>query len=875
MENKKNKGVALIAVIVMIILFSSLIMVIVLAATMSIRRAYFYQDKLKALEIAENAIQDVFNWMNYRAYNTEYYPSWYAIGDIPNGPTKVYFNGLTFTSSPSKINAPYIPEKGECFLEFLDDNGENKDTITAIGKYRGKTAKISVNVRGVNGYDNPNHKNYALRLRDTLPFSSISINFEPSGANPSIPLPDKGEVFGDRGNGYKYGWDQDRTSYVYDRDILPNTYQQYDTLVIMSGAKWEIEVPNWYYQVIVDCGDPNDPECDDYNHDLLIEGQLSQVLTPNFSVLIPPSQIYRYKRHIINVTVADGRLTIEPAPGSNPRICYLQIRPNSGANWAIPEAFNKHLAYTKTISGNTGANQILIDGNITYNDWQANLNYNTNSRKTFTSTTNFSIPTTTASITIPAATTLPEPTWPPTPSQQEQRFKDSNGNTPYDPASGYGTNSQLRTINGGNDPYTGDGTNEFYTFSNLSNLSSGAYFFEKADNTAQLQIKFTNNSNPVIPSGTILKAGAYNSNQNADIIIDVTLGSNTQILGQLMAERNIEITKSIPVAIGTSGVYTLSAKNNITIDPNGDLTINGNIYSENGTISITGASGRTIIINGNLYAKNGNISISGQGTITINGIIYAKNQITINGTNLNLTISDEVRCPGQVIIGGSGNINVNKDIKGGLQTSGSVILKVNGSVFSSVANIPISIGGTGNININGVISAAGNITISNSKLTVDARNINYPGAICRGGNGDITINASPTIHLGQNQYSAIFIDSGTGNVNINARLNPNYHLATGQTATNQMAIINRSISSTSSININAEVIGAVYSRTNITIGTNGKVKGVIITDQTLTLNGGEITYDSAPFKKNTEVYKGFVGGRRKYLPVIGSWRIEW
>ena len=52
--------------------------------------------------------------------------------------------------------------------------------------------------------------------------------------------------------------------------------------------------------------------------------------------------------------------------------------------------------------------------------------------------------------------------------------------------------------------------------------------------------------------------------------------------------------------------------------------------------------------------------------------------------------------------------------------------------------------------------------------------------------------------------------------------------------------------------------------------------GAIITNKTINLNGGEINYDSRPFKNNiTDVYKNFVGGRRKYLPVPGSWRIEW
>ena len=46
---------------------------------------------------------------------------------------------------------------------------------------------------------------------------------------------------------------------------------------------------------------------------------------------------------------------------------------------------------------------------------------------------------------------------------------------------------------------------------------------------------------------------------------------------------------------------------------------------------------------------------------------------------------------------------------------------------------------------------------------------------------------------------------------------------------------------------------------------------------TVTLNGGSVIYNPKPFKesKKAPIYKGFIGGRRVYLPVPGSWRVEW
>ncbi|MCD6220601.1 hypothetical protein J7K25_00350, partial [bacterium] len=52
----RKKGVALIVVLVLVVLFSALILAVVLSATMAIRKAHYYTDKTIALEIAETGI---------------------------------------------------------------------------------------------------------------------------------------------------------------------------------------------------------------------------------------------------------------------------------------------------------------------------------------------------------------------------------------------------------------------------------------------------------------------------------------------------------------------------------------------------------------------------------------------------------------------------------------------------------------------------------------------------------------------------------------------------------------------------------------------------------------------------------------------------
>ena len=72
----------------------------------------------------------------------------------------------------------------------------------------------------------------------------IKINFQLAGAQvPEGYLPDTGQVFGDQGNGYSYGWSQDMTGETRDRNNSAAPDQRYDTLIHFRGAVWEIELP--------------------------------------------------------------------------------------------------------------------------------------------------------------------------------------------------------------------------------------------------------------------------------------------------------------------------------------------------------------------------------------------------------------------------------------------------------------------------------------------------------------------------------------------------------------------------------------------------------------------------------------------------------
>ena len=88
--------------------------------------------------------------------------------------------------------------------------------------------------------------------------SEIKINFQSAGAPiPEGYLPDYGEEFSDRGNGWSYGWNQNMTGQTRDRNNAAAPDQRYDTIVHFRslGAIWEIELPNGTYNLFIVCGD--------------------------------------------------------------------------------------------------------------------------------------------------------------------------------------------------------------------------------------------------------------------------------------------------------------------------------------------------------------------------------------------------------------------------------------------------------------------------------------------------------------------------------------------------------------------------------------------------------------------------------------------
>ncbi|MDB5358408.1 MAG: hypothetical protein JWN24_4861 [Phycisphaerales bacterium] len=102
-----------------------------------------------------------------------------------------------------------------------------------------------------------------LESRWLLSGFEAHINFQPVAApSPAGYVADNGDVFGDRGNGFSYGWNGKKPAKVYVRHgrraVGPD--ERYNTFAMLNrrgrGSVWQIAVPDGVYDVHIVGGDP-------------------------------------------------------------------------------------------------------------------------------------------------------------------------------------------------------------------------------------------------------------------------------------------------------------------------------------------------------------------------------------------------------------------------------------------------------------------------------------------------------------------------------------------------------------------------------------------------------------------------------------------
>ncbi len=145
---------------------------------------------------------------------------------------------------------------------------------------------------------------------------TVKINFQLAGAPvPEGYLPDTGLMFGDRGNGYSYGWNRDMTGETRDRNNAAAPDQRYDTLIHFRdvGAVWEIALEPGTYRVHIVCGDPSNA---DSNNPIVLEGQL---------LSLDPDGLDNFDEFNFTIAVTDGRLSWSSPAGSYVKACFIDI----------------------------------------------------------------------------------------------------------------------------------------------------------------------------------------------------------------------------------------------------------------------------------------------------------------------------------------------------------------------------------------------------------------------------------------------------------------------------------------------------------------------------------------------------------------------
>ncbi len=144
----------------------------------------------------------------------------------------------------------------------------------------------------------------------------VNINFQPPDVSgPTDYRTDNGDPFGDRGNGYSYGWLDGNNSETRFRNGFDDL--RYATLNHMQkndkSRIWELDIPNGTYHIFLVMGDAS--YTDQINH-IQIEN----------SVLRDQDGEDHFDEYTVSVNVNDGRLTLRPGPeASNAKVCFIDI----------------------------------------------------------------------------------------------------------------------------------------------------------------------------------------------------------------------------------------------------------------------------------------------------------------------------------------------------------------------------------------------------------------------------------------------------------------------------------------------------------------------------------------------------------------------
>jgi len=191
----------------------------------------------------------------------------------------------------------------------------------------------------------------------------IKINFQPESSEvPEGYLPDYGLVYGDRGNGYEYGWVE------WDHTQLARAYPQAEKDPVLAtlnqmgeNTSWEIALPNGTYELTVCLYDPGYPT---QNKGKLLLTAEDVVVIQNEEKSSPVGTVWTnpyenppvYKT--VTVQVKDGKLTLKSNDSAhkNIKLNNIEIKTISVDQASPAPSANTGSNTDSNSSSNTGTN---------------------------------------------------------------------------------------------------------------------------------------------------------------------------------------------------------------------------------------------------------------------------------------------------------------------------------------------------------------------------------------------------------------------------------------------------------------------------------------------------------------------------------------
>jgi beta-galactosidase len=240
-----------------------------------------------------------------------------------------YISERRFTGRPNSLNDVKVYSNCDSVSLWVNNKFYSYLTLTNhIFKWSNVQLLLNTNKIKIKGYfkgtEYPDSCfwNYNPLGLDTIMSGQIQINFQPVTAKtPSGYLADNGAVFGDRCNGYTYGWNEDITLDARERTSTSNQF--FNTFIHMQknsiSKYWEIALANGTYLVSIGCGDP---DYTDSYHSIEAENKL---------ILSGIHTSTRMIESTDTVMVTDSRLTISPSVTSvNAKINLITITKLTG-----------------------------------------------------------------------------------------------------------------------------------------------------------------------------------------------------------------------------------------------------------------------------------------------------------------------------------------------------------------------------------------------------------------------------------------------------------------------------------------------------------------------------------------------------------------